>query len=104
MENTQFILLAVPKLDLEDESLKDIVVDRASVLAAREVDDEGNSLIFVDQTGHNLKRPDTDHAIMLVTGQGAEIEDEMPSGMRDFKSSVERMRKHTQLVQVDADA
>ena len=100
IDNTQFILLAVQKSELTDDSGSDITVDREAVIAAQQASEEGTGIIFVDQTGLNIVQPGTDEMVRLVTGASIELEDEIPVGMEDFKQAVSRMHDHPKLAAV----
>jgi len=100
IENTQFMLVSVPKKQLE--SGEAIQLDAEKIKFALEANSEGNKLIYIDQT-ENLGDLSVDDVIKFATGTSLEVQDEMPVGMEDFKAAVQRMRRQTKLLRVDAD-
>ncbi|MBL6691663.1 MAG: hypothetical protein ISP91_14850 [Pseudomonadales bacterium] len=94
------MLVSVPRKQLE--SGETIQLDLDKVRAAIEGNREGTRLIYIDQT-ESLGDLSVDDVIKFATGTSREVEDEMPVGMEDFKAAVQRIRRHTKLLKVNAD-
>lgn len=103
LSDTQFVLLALSKEELENEANSEIVLKKSAVHAAIALTEETTELIFVDQSGFNLDIPAVDEIIKLATGINVQIEDDAPVGMDDFKAAVSRMRKYPKLSPVGED-
>ena len=88
IENTRFLVVAVPRSVLNEDAPPTLEVDVESL---HDRADSGE-LLFVDQTGTGMQAPDMEELVKLIRGDAIELEDEMPVGMEEFRTRVSELR------------